>query len=125
MSALSGTAAGFLRRHVQSLALSASLTVAVTVSRQTGPGVYSAATGSMVAASVDTAVDAFRQVVTEDEGDEVRKGDVWWAVKPTDLAAAPKPDDMVVDSAGTRWKIYKVEADPVSALLRLYTRRTA
>ena len=124
MSALSGTAADFLRRHVQSLALSPSLTVAVTVSRQTGPGVYSAATGSMVATSVDTAADAFRQVVTEDEG-EVRKGDVWWAVKPADLAAAPKPDDMVIDSAGIRWKIYKVEADPVAALLRLYTRRTA
>lgn len=125
MSGLSSTAAGFLRRHVQSLALSASLTVAVTVSRQTGPGVYSPGTGSIVAASVDTAVGAFRQVVTEDEGDEVRKGDVWWAVKPSDLAAAPKPDDMVTDSAGLLWKIYKVEADPVAALLRLYTRRTA
>jgi hypothetical protein len=125
MSGLSATSARFLRQHVQSFALSASLAVAVTVSQQTGRPVYSPATGTMVATSTDTAVNAFRQVVREDEGEEVRKGDVWWAVKPTDLAAKPKPDDMIRDSAGTLWKIYKVESDPVSALYRLYTRRTA
>lgn len=125
MSGLSATSAAFLRKHVQSFTLSASLTVEVTVSRQTGPGVYNAPTGSFVVPATDTTLDAFRQVVKEDEGDEVRKGDVWWAIKPADIAAKPKPDDLIRDSGGVDWKIYKVEGDPVSALYRCYTRRTA
>jgi hypothetical protein len=117
--------AAFFRQHVQGLALSDSLTVEVTLVQATGTGTYNFAVGAFTVPTTDTTLDAFRQVVAEDEGDEVRKGDVWWAIKPADVTAKPKPDDLIRDSDGVDWKIYKVESDPVSAFYRCYTRNTA
>lgn len=123
MSALSSTAAAFARRNVRDFALSASLTVTVTLQRITGPSAYSPSTGAVVAPTSEASLSAFRGVVTEDKGD-VRMGDVFWCFNPADTTT-PRQDDMIRDSAGVIWKIYKVETDPLTALIRCYTRRTA
>ena len=108
-----------MRSALRDFALSTTLSVEVTLrtsqtrSIDAGLATYAEATQSL---------SAFRQIVTEDSG-EIRKGDVGFFFNPAQLDPEPRPKDRIEDSDGTIWTIYMIERDPLSSLLRCWTRR--
>lgn len=115
------------RRNVRNLALSDGLTVSATLRQVTGAGAYDPSAGRTIYPETSTELSVFRGVVTEKQATEqIRVGDVWWALNPELLPQPLKASDCVVDADGVSWSIYKIgDPDPTNSLARVYTRRSS
>lgn len=119
--------AAIFKDSARGLTFSASISVDIVIGQSTGIGIYNPATATTIYPETQTALAAFRGIVTEKQSsDRIQVGDVWWAVNPDLLASRPKVGDRVTDDNGVIWFITAVgDPDPIQALTRVYSRRSS